>query len=293
MLITLHAADEELVVSTIGATIMSWISNGVSLIDGYLDEDELRTLDGYRSAVLAPWSNRIHDGKWDDDGTIRAVVDAGNTDPEGLHGLVFDSEFEVVEQSDSSIKLSTAIEPSAGYPYEVTLHVTYTLEERGLVVEIEARNDSDSAAPIGLGWHPYFYRSETGGEYAITGTHYVNVDEVLVPTAEPFVAFDGFGESIPDLWDNAITGVDQTVEFPVRGGKLSMTANLATEPLGMGVWHVFSGSMLKRGKFESIAVEPCTAMGDALNRLREHMLVAPGETATLTTHVVYSPASAQ
>lgn len=289
MLVTLRRGEDALVVSTIGATVLEWSSGGVSLIDGYLDEAELRTLDGYRSAVLAPWSNRVRDGKWDDAGAIRSLADAGNVDPEGLHGLVFDRDFDVIDQSATLVVFRTVIDATDGYPYELTVDVSFDLSERGLAVSISARNDSDHAAPVGLGWHPYFFRSAQPDEYAIVGSHYVDVDEQLIPTSDPFVTFEGFGDTIPDSWDNAITGVRRDVTFPVREGSVTMSANFDTDPLGIGIWHVFSGWALNRGKLESVAVEPCTAMGDALNRLRDQMLVEPGATKILKIDVSYSP----
>lgn len=51
-------------VSTIGATLLSYQIDGTEFIDGYLSEDELQTQDGFRSAVLVPWSDRLCDGRY-------------------------------------------------------------------------------------------------------------------------------------------------------------------------------------------------------------------------------------
>ncbi|MFY9262315.1 MAG: hypothetical protein GX483_00540 [Actinomycetaceae bacterium] len=304
------ATQAEMVVSTIGATIMSWTVGGVDLIDGYLDETELRTFAGHRSAILVPWSNRIRNGVWDDAGVLRKVVDAGNHDPESLHGLVYDAEFTVAQLSDSRIELVYQLEASAGYPYALAVSVTYELSASGLTMRLSVKNLADKPAPIGLGWHPYFFRAEEdlpnrlratsqnmenravdqrAGEWNLGASYYVLTDDDVIPLDEPFAEFYGFADGIPDECDASLVDVNRNIDFPVRGGRLKMCADFATTPLGIGTWHVFAGQNLERGALESVAVEPCTAMADALNRLREHMLVEPGQAQEMTVNLEYVP----
>ena len=287
MLIDLQQGNASLCVSTVGATILRWSVGGTQLIDGYLDESELLTLDGYRSAVLVPWPNRIADGKWNDDGIIRSLSDAGNLHPQALHGLVFLRDFVVSEVEQSRIRLETVIDPTLGYPYRINVSVIYELVDTSLYVSIECINTENRSVPIGIGWHPYFFRSSQVGEYYINGSNRIDVDDFLIPRDNPFVPFSGFGNSIPDSWDYAITGIEPKINFPVRGGQITMEANIASEKLGVGVWHVYSGSALERGALQSVAVEPCTVMADSLNCLRHEISVPPRASRVLSVCASY------
>lgn len=53
--VTLRAA-------TRGATLLNYRLGDTEIIDGYRGPAELRELNGFRSAVLVPWSNRIRAG---------------------------------------------------------------------------------------------------------------------------------------------------------------------------------------------------------------------------------------
>lgn len=288
MLVYLRQGDASLRLSTIGATILNWCVCGTQLIDGYLDESELLQLDGYRSAVLVPWPNRIADGKWNDNGVVRFLDAAGNSDPQALHGLVFSRDFSIAELEESRIKLELIIEASVGYPYKIGVSVIYELQNLSLKVLIECTNLDDYPAPIGIGWHPYFFRSNNPvGNYQISGTHRINVDDRLIPNEFPFEVFSGFDNGIPDLWDYAITGVESRISFPTRNGLITMESNIASHVLGVGVWHIYSGNNLNRGALNSVAVEPCTVMADSLNRLLSIMMVQPGKKKFLSVNTTY------
>lgn len=286
MIITLRDERAELVVSTRGAVIRSWVVDGVQVIDGYLNDAEELSLDGYRSAVLVPWANRIADGRWVDRGVVRDVADAGNADPQGLHGLVCEREFEVVAKSPLSVTLSCSIEETEGYPYALAVSVTYRISHRQLGVTITARNESDGYAPVSLGWHPYFFKGQTRS-VATDAQMFIDVDSRGIPTVDPFKPFDGFTDGVPTNWDNALTAVSPVISLPVRGGSVMMRANLPSEVPGEGVWHVYAGGTLERGAGESIAVEPCLHMADAFNRMPERVRLAPGKTRDLNVSVEF------
>lgn len=291
MIIELKSERARATVSTRGATLMSWQVDGVDVLDGYRDEAEHETLDGYRSAVLAPWPNRVCDGRWNDDGVIRDLRDAGNYDPQGLHGLVVDHEFDVVSRDDDTLRLASVIEPTAGYPYRVRITVAFHIGGNEISVTVAGENLSDVAAPIGLGWHPYFHSDLAGkhGAWDAKASHWVAVDDRGIPLVAPFHEFTGFDPVPSKKWDNALAGVEGAIEFPVATGRVRLEANLVSEDLGVGVWHIFTGSTLARARYESVAVEPCTVMADSLNRFRNQMLVDAGDVKRLDIVARYKP----
>lgn len=199
MIIRLTNGSQRLTLSTRGAMIFDWDPGiGASVLDGYRSLAEQEENDGFRNAVLAPWSNRTASACWDDDGRPRSTL--GATDAEGLHGLVWNRDFEVAtvggaanQCEDSyasdcdiaapSIELVTSIPDSEAFPGPITVSVRYEIEQPGaLGVVITARNDAGRDIPLGLGWHPYVrVASVDQARLWLAATHKIVTDERLLP----------------------------------------------------------------------------------------------------------------
>lgn len=149
--------EHELVVVEVGGGIRSYKWSGQDVIDGYA---EAETCSGGRGQLLAPWPNRVGDGRWDWEGVSYQLP---LTEPENLnaiHGLVrwlpwtagpdFDG------SSQSPLRLSCELHPQPGWPWRLELSVTYTLGDDGLAVSTTVINTGGPGpCPIGVGWHPY------------------------------------------------------------------------------------------------------------------------------------------
>ncbi|WP_460997601.1 aldose epimerase family protein [Trueperella pyogenes] len=198
MIIRLTNGSQRLTLSTRGAMIFDWDPGiGASVLDGYRSLAEQEENDGFRNAVLAPWSNRTASACWDDDGVARSTL--GATDAEGLHGLVWNRDFELTcvggaanQCEDSyasdcdiaapSIELVTSIPDSEAFPGPIAVSVRYEIEQPGaLGVVITARNDAGREIPLGLGWHPYFRVEMTKARLWLAATHKIVTDERLLP----------------------------------------------------------------------------------------------------------------
>ncbi|WP_461020908.1 aldose epimerase family protein [Trueperella pyogenes] len=311
MIIRLTNGSQRLTLSTRGAMIFDWDPGiGASVLDGYRSLAEQEENDGFRNAVLAPWSNRTASACWDDDGVARSTL--GATDAEGLHGLVWSAEFDVVggtwpngvvdyEITGDHIELATTIPDSPAYPGPVEVRVRYDICEPGkLGVRISARNDAGREIPLGLGWHPYFRVEMTKARLRLAATHAIVTDKRLLPLPDEkaFRALEaglaGVGHEIPldtDL-DTGFTGL--AVERGWATAHLDTGLGYAVEMsmkvdngIGRPNFHVFTGAPLKRDPLTSVALEPCLTMANMLNRAEEkvQMLMGPGETRTLHVDV--------
>ena len=156
----------------------------------------------FDGAVLAPWPNRIADGRFVFDGTVHRLP---ITEPEratALHGLVADSDWTVIEANESSVRLGYALEPTPGYPFPFALEVAYRLRDGGVQISAEARNAGSNPAPFGFGFHPWLApgagasEAETvdDAQLVIPAEVWVDTDERLIPTE--FRPFDD-GTVIP------------------------------------------------------------------------------------------------
>ena len=74
------------------------------------------------------------------------------------HGFVQDTEFQLTEQTDHSLRLSTTSNARtlSLYPFSFRLHVVYTLSQSTLRVEWIVENSASSAMTFMIGAHPAF-----------------------------------------------------------------------------------------------------------------------------------------
>jgi aldose 1-epimerase len=141
------------VVTERGARLRSWRVGGAELLDTFTAD---APADSYRGAVLAPWPNRIRDGRYVFGGVEHRLA---VTEPErraALYGLVLDETFAVVERSSGAVTLACELRDRRGYPFAVRVEVYYALAADGEVaVTLRATNRGRDAAPFGAGIHPY------------------------------------------------------------------------------------------------------------------------------------------
>ncbi|MDO5025968.1 MAG: hypothetical protein Q4E03_05580 [Trueperella sp.] len=284
-------------VSSAGATLRSWKVNGVEIVDGYRSNAEQETLDGFRNAILAPWSNRIRNGKWQDGEETREIPKHSAEIERGLHGLFFARNFDH-EEDAGELRYTAQIAKSDHWPAQMRLEVSYDIKtENTLRIEMRCTNLSDRSVPVGLGWHPYFLLDGPLAEarLEVSATHWVNVDGELIPlpgeaafrpadTAQPL--------SLSDDLDAALTGIDADgcgwVSARLITGRREVTIRSQLDPeIGSGNFHLFSGRGLARDGGRAVAIEPCQYLPDALNRaeIAAKMMLEPGAVRELSIEV--------
>ena len=139
-------------IASVGATLRALRFEGRDLVVPF-DADEVRP--GFRGATLAPWPNRIVDGRYEFGGVEHRLP---LTEPErgqALHGLVAWSEFADRVVDPDRVVLASTIEPQSGYPFRVEVEVEYRLDADGLTQTVTGRNLGVDEAPWGTGPHPY------------------------------------------------------------------------------------------------------------------------------------------
>jgi aldose 1-epimerase len=115
--------------------------------------DEVRPR--YRGAVLAPWVNRVVDGRYEFDGAVHQLDINEPERHHALHGLVCWVRWEALDVEESAATLMHRVVPQPGYPFEVELRATYSLADDGLTCTVTGRNVGSSRAPYGAAGHPY------------------------------------------------------------------------------------------------------------------------------------------
>lgn len=234
-----------------GATLRSWQVDGREMLS---DGD-------FAGRVLAPWPNRLRDGRYRFRGNeYRLPV----TEPErgtALHGLVLDASWRPIRRSLHGLTLCHVLQPTLGYPFKLRLEVTYALTPAGLAVTLHAANLGTGSAPFGAGFHPCL----VDGVLQIPARTFVPVDERLLPTGAPKPA----------------TGIDGTLDT-CFGDLRRDKRGLARVRVGLvTLWmdrqfdyvHVYTAD-------GGVAVEPMTCPPDALNSGDGLVVLEPGASFT-------------
>src|ERR1700722_13339698 len=110
------------VVTEVGAALRVFSVSGRDVIDGF-DVTE-RCTDG-RGQVLAPWPNRLGDGRYAFEGT---TAGAGPHEPDhhnAIHGLVRWLPWSLLGQAQNVVTLGTVLHPQPGYPWRLSLTIEY------------------------------------------------------------------------------------------------------------------------------------------------------------------------
>ncbi|MGO2659695.1 aldose 1-epimerase family protein [Mycetocola reblochoni] len=139
-------------IASVGASVRRLGYGGRELVRSFAAEQVRPAFSG---ALLAPWPNRVVDGRYTWDGSEQQL---GLTEPDrghALHGLVAWLDFGLREFTGDGVVLQAVIEPQQGYPHRIAAVVRYRLDDEGLHTELELENTGPSAAPVGWGAHPY------------------------------------------------------------------------------------------------------------------------------------------
>lgn len=149
----------EAVIASVGASLRVLTFEGRDLVVPF-DADEVRP--GYRGATLAPWPNRIVDGRYSFGGVEHRLALTEPARGQALHGLLGWAEFDDRLVLDDRVVLAAVIEPQTGYPFRVEVETEYRIDADGLHQTVTAHNLGADAAPWGTGPHPYLVAGPDG-----------------------------------------------------------------------------------------------------------------------------------
>lgn len=180
MRLTAGAYDAE--IAPLGATLMLLTAAGDDLVVPATPGDPARV---FRGAVVAPWPNRVVDGRYRFAGVDHQLALTEAERGHALHGFTHDSTWDVVDQAADRAVLRLVLPPEPGYPFRIDLAVVYALSDQGLRIELTARNSGDVPAPYGCTIHPYVTCGTSHVDEAVLelpAATRLEVDERLAPT---------------------------------------------------------------------------------------------------------------
>lgn len=271
------------VVTESGASLRLLEYDGRPLVLGW-DEDAMSA--SGRGQLLAPWPNRIRDGRWSHDGRELQLPLSEPKLHNASHGLVRWAAWTLEERTDHSVSLVLRLLAQPGYPFPLDLHVLYDLSAMGLTVTFTATNLGTEAAPYAVGAHPYL---TTGSgpvddwELTLPAATRLLVDDRLIPTGRKDVrdtdldfrvARPIHGTSLDTAFTDLTRDEAGRAEVVVRDARTGDATVLWMDASHRWV-QVFTGDALPAHARESLAVEPLTAPPDAFNSGDDVVVLAP------------------
>lgn len=178
---------------------------------------------------LVPWSNRITQGGFEQDGAFLPIAPNRTDEPYPIHGDGWLQEWNVFEQTGNSVRLSLESHRFAGNPYDYTASLDFILLENGIEIILAATHLGDESLPYGLGLHPYFVRdADTRLMAKTTGVWLSGKDPIPTVHTSDFPPTWNYNQpSLLDgpLIDNCFTGWDgrAVVGYPDRNLLVTMT----------------------------------------------------------------------
>ena len=283
--LTESSTGSSAVISPVGASLMELTLSGNKVIEQVAPgRPEL-----YAGVVMAPWGGRIAAGKWiDAEGVERSLQVNEPARNNALHGLVYDKSFEVNRSTASSVELVIEITPTNGYPHALRLAVSYELEDGELYAGFAVKNFSNTKAPFGIGFHPYFSTAWADAplKLQVGAESVLELNENMIATGKAKVS-----DANKDLRaGKALSEVKLDDDFTdlefVHG--IATTKLVTASGTGLEVWQedVFKHTVIytpeefptQSGSIKAIAIEPCSSAVNAFNSKQDLIALAPGET---------------
>jgi aldose 1-epimerase len=277
----LRRGDGLAVVTELAAGLRLYSRGDTQLTESYGDA---QIPPGATGITLAPWANRVEDGVWYLNGTKQQLDITEVSRNNASHGLLRNASYQLVDESEFSVTLETAVFPQHGYPFLLRHRVRYELaDDLGLVVRQTLINDCQDPAPFVLGSHPYLRLGEVPSEdltVTVGARTRLVTDERLIPrSTEPVGGdFDLRGGRLAATLD--IDSAYTDLEF--NGGVARHTLQ-SPDGRSVSLWqdescgyvHVFVTTNFP-GRAKAVAVEPMTGPANAFNSGDGLRWLAPG-----------------
>ncbi len=131
------------------------------------------------SYPLVPFSNRLAQAKLVWAGTSHPLVQNNAAEPHAIHGVGWQRPWQVLDESDQFALLSYQHKADAAWPFAFDTSQAFRLSEGALEITLSITNQSNTPAPAGLGWHPYFVkRAGSHLHFAASGRWEMGADKL-------------------------------------------------------------------------------------------------------------------
>lgn len=226
--------------------------------------EQLRSSSDCASFLMAPYPNRVRDGRFTFEGRDYQLA---NPEKHAIHGCVRNRPWEVASFTDSSAVLSFSSESfdDIDFPFPFEAKLTYKIEGCRMTWEVAIENCGAVNMPAGFGFHPYFRNSLSDSEMVSLKFHaagyYPTAAKIPIPTgaALPLTSELDFsrGRKPADGLDHCLSGWDGLATLTWSASKVQLTM-----AAGPGMEHLV---IYKPPGSSDTALEPQSMANDGLN----------------------------
>ncbi len=207
------------------------------------------------SYPLVPFSNRVSQATLQWQGTDHPLVKNWAPDPHAIHGVGWERPWALLNADDTFALLSYEHKADAAWPFDFDSSQAFKLEAHALELSLSITNQSAVAAPVGLGWHPFFVkRPDSRVQFDATGRWEMGDDKLPTHRA-PSTGLDTSCATL-DV-DHCFDGWRGVVHL--RDSVLSMRVLSSLSRL----------VVYSTPQSDSIAIEPVSHVNDAVNRMTQ------------------------
>lgn len=236
---------------------------------------------GGQGDVLIPFPGRIGHGRYTFDGEQFQLECNDKEGPNAIHGFVRNLPWHVREAQANRATFDVRLDADAyagrGYPFSLEVRVTYELDAQGLSCSFTVNNVGPRAAPVGVGFHPYFTVGTSlidEAEVEIPGAGYLEFNERLVPTGTilnaagtPWdsrryreIGRQHFNHCYVQLERDAKGMATASLRHTASGRAIDVVMDSAFSAVV-----VYTGDAIADAPRAALAIEPMTCASDAFN----------------------------
>lgn len=250
---------------------------------------------GGQGDVLIPFPGRIGNGRYSFDGQTFQLECNDKEGPNAIHGFVRNLPWNIrnIESNQATlmVTLHAAAYSHRGYPFSLNITVTYELNANGLSCTFSAENIGERAAPVGIGFHPYFTVGTAmidEAEVQIPGTGYLEFNERLVPTGTICDVIDTpwdyrrFRLIAQQRFNHCYVNLERATQGLATASLRHSASNrtiTVTMDSAFAAVVVYTGDAIVDAPRVALAIEPMTCASDAFNHPEWGLKrLVPGET---------------
>ena len=156
------------IIPALGGCIAGWWCGKVPVLQS-TPAHLLQSVRQAASFALLPFSNRIGKAQMHWQGHDYTLTQNFAPEPHAIHGVGWERPWRIQHCSDTQAVLVLDHMADAAWPFGFSAQQTLTLQPAALHMALQITNHSALAAPVGLGWHPYFVKRQ-GATLAFNST---------------------------------------------------------------------------------------------------------------------------
>ncbi|MCE3224874.1 MAG: putative Aldose 1-epimerase [Nitrospira sp.] len=236
---------------------------------------------GGQGDVLIPFPGRVAEGRYSFEGQTLQLERNDKEGPNAIHGFVRALPWKIREVQPGRVAFDISLDAETyghrGYPFSLAISVTYGLDHRGLSCSFALQNAGRQAAPVGVGFHPYFTvgtRLIDEAEAKIPCAKYLEFNERLAPTGiicdaagtewdyrdYRRIGSRRFNHCYVDLERDEEGMAIASLRQGVHGRAIDIVMDRSFSALV-----VYTGDAIAAAPRRALAIEPMTCATDALN----------------------------